>query len=144
MWGATLLLFFGFFGFFYFNPRSPCGERPALEAALHRAFDFNPRSPCGERPSNLALSPSLLIFQSTLPVWGATRRAPSTIIPLCYFNPRSPCGERHWGLMIMSRRTKHFNPRSPCGERPTQRSDMFEQFNFNPRSPCGERPYFCW
>ena len=35
---------------------------------------FNPRSPCGERPS----APSfvlrrILIFQSTLPVWGATR-----------------------------------------------------------------------
>ena len=34
--------------------------------------DFNPRSPCGERP---APSPRFILvfgFQSTLPVWGAT------------------------------------------------------------------------
>ncbi len=34
--------------------------------------DFNPRSPCGERlPSSVFDNPALL-FQSTLPVWGAT------------------------------------------------------------------------
>ena len=32
-------------------------------------------------------------FQSTLPVWGATRCA-SNVSSLSYFNPRSPCGER--------------------------------------------------
>ena len=32
-----------------FNPRSPCGERPAAAfLALRRSY-FNPRSPCGER-----------------------------------------------------------------------------------------------
>ena len=35
-----------------FNPRSPCGERPALfQGYLESAKNyFNPRSPCGERP----------------------------------------------------------------------------------------------
>ena len=33
---------------------------------------FNPRSPCGERPASLLLVWLLFLFQSTLPVWGAT------------------------------------------------------------------------
>ena len=33
---------------------------------------FNPRSPCGERPINDITIPITYIFQSTLPVWGAT------------------------------------------------------------------------
>ena len=35
---------------FYFNPRSPCGERPSgLSSFYHIDSNFNPRSPCGER-----------------------------------------------------------------------------------------------
>ena len=34
--------------------------------------DFNPRSPCGERLSFAALRINSRVFQSTLPVWGAT------------------------------------------------------------------------
>ena len=35
-------------------------------------FHFNPRSPCGERRTALIVAPMLPVFQSTLPVWGAT------------------------------------------------------------------------
>ena len=110
-----------------------------------------------------AIPPSLgALFQSTLPVWGATfpflRRE---AIPQD-FNPRSPCGERQL-IAYLNVRHKHFNPRSPCGERrascnssmiigsisihaPRVGSDLIEAIgagggaNFNPRSPCGERP----
>ena len=34
------------------------------------------------------------VFQSTLPVWGATIFASFPILRICNFNPRSPCGER--------------------------------------------------
>ena len=34
------------------------------------------------------------IFQSTLPVWGATRHSLSPLLRFINFNPRSPCGER--------------------------------------------------
>ena len=34
---------------------------------------FNPRSPCGERPCWRAMRSTTLGFQSTLPVWGATQ-----------------------------------------------------------------------
>ena len=78
--------------------------------------DFNPRSPCGERLGVVGVFSSLSIFQSTLPLRGATPvflfTASITMIsihaplagsdgflctktcPICDFNPRSPCGER--------------------------------------------------
>ena len=79
----------------YFNPRSPCGERQII-CTLRNENDyyFNPRSPCGER---LVLSPasiSFMVFQSTLPVRGATHLPIRRAVSVLYFNPRSPCGER--------------------------------------------------
>ena len=144
-WGATPVCGIGIFALSNFNPRSPDGERPFNGVMSWSPPDFNPRSPDGERRSftrNVILS---LVFQSTLPGWGATRR----------FRPRSP-------------RRSHFNPRSPDGERlinkanqlltqgisihaPRMGSDDFNNagytftLNFNPRSPDGERrePVYC-
>ena len=48
--GSDVLWFFAASINFYFNPRSPCGERLGtafVQQSLCR--DFNPRSPCGER-----------------------------------------------------------------------------------------------
>ena len=36
----------------------------------------------------------VVIFQSTLPVWGATLLHLGIVQTNTYFNPRSPCGER--------------------------------------------------
>ena len=57
----------------YFNPRSPCGERLVLIALSNASINFNPRSPCGERLGAQLAYFSGKQFQSTLPVWGATR-----------------------------------------------------------------------
>ena len=46
-------------------------RRPSGWAVGH----FNPRSPCGERPKGDTGTPATLLFQSTLPVWGATKCA---------------------------------------------------------------------
>ena len=78
-----------------FNPRSPCGERHldisiifANRISIHapragsdlnafasglREPNFNPRSPCGERPGDAAGNIAIQLFQSTLPVRGATK-----------------------------------------------------------------------
>ncbi len=56
----------------HFNPRSPCGERQCQDRRKHRPYHFNPRSPCGERPTRAIVLASILLFQSTLPVRGAT------------------------------------------------------------------------
>ena len=146
----------------YFNPRSPCGERPDEDIPVgHKPTDFNPRSPCGERLLSIAIlhiskrfQPTLpvwgatryqraasqrLLFQPTLPVWGATIRHRLLLRLRSDFNPRSPCGER---LMPTSTkwRVTYFNPRSPCGERHGLSRTRSITSDFNPRSPCGERP----
>ena len=101
------------------------------------------------------------IFQSTLPVWGATRGGTRPGCSVGYFNPRSPCGERPGGapgpvvpsaISIHAPRvgsdldgrgpawqTGDFNPRSPCGERRHGGGCLGSPGHFNPRSPCGER-----
>ena len=80
----------------YFNPRSPCGERPALgrvalkamEISIHALLaesdgglrpddhqpgDFNPRSPCGERHGlSTREAEAIKLFQSTLSLRRAT------------------------------------------------------------------------
>ena len=77
-----------------FNPRSPCGERPDVMAGGDKNAYFNPRSPCGERPVRGTLIWLIKLFQSTLPVRGATTAIDGNIKKNAYFNPRSPCGER--------------------------------------------------
>ena len=56
--------------------------------------DFNPRSPCGERHYTMMDNLGVAIFQSTLPVWGATSMESAAALEALNFNPRSPCGER--------------------------------------------------
>ena len=147
------------------------------------SLNFNPRTPCGVRPAACAASSSVKLFQSTHPVWGATPckgdaitdaiisiHAPrvgcdlSFRFPLFlyyYFNPRTPCGVRH-DRCDRDVQRQDFNPRTPCGVRrggcpvlcnsahisihaprvgcdswgrafPVRRPD------FNPRTPCGVR-----
>ena len=96
VWGATVRQHNFLFCHIYFNPRSPCGERRSLLQDYHRGGNyFNPRSPCGERRFQITKrcwhysisihAPRVgsdifrffssiygIIFQSTLPVWGAT------------------------------------------------------------------------
>ena len=145
----------------HFNPRAPCGARPASLTAspscsrfqstrpvwgathlardiphgeaisihaprvgrdrrrAHRLFwrhDFNPRAPCGARLGNPQLSDTVLAFQSTRPVWGATspivlRRVRAGI---SIHAPR--VGRDRWSSPTAKRRI-YFNPRAPCGAR---------------------------
>ena len=55
-----------------FNPHSPCGERPSPPAPSTRRANFNPHSPCGERRPYTSSPKYSLLFQSTLPLRGAT------------------------------------------------------------------------
>ena len=57
---------------YYFNPRSPYGERQSGNATTSEDGDFNPRSPYGERPALRSQYVECLEFQSTLPLRGAT------------------------------------------------------------------------
>ena len=59
-----------------FNPRAPCGARPHTERPHTRTSNFNPRAPCGARPSFGLKITTMLGFQSTRPLRGATSGGP--------------------------------------------------------------------
>ena len=85
----------------------------------------------------------MIIFQSTLPMRGATLRLQQSSHKKPNFNPHSPCGERLCPVLLYSSLTHYFNPHSPCGERPkTSALKWAGTTDFNPHSPCGERLAF--
>ena len=103
------------------------------------------------------------LFQSTLPVWGATfplipftkpfeisihaprvgsddvRDEVTNIKRISIHAPR--VGSDLCGFAKFCKAKRYFNPRSPCGERLICRKLLSTAKNFNPRSPCGERPF---
>ena len=122
-----------------FNPRSPCGERHLVRFQTQSVPDisihaprvgsdlsfcrrnryskyFNPRSPCGERPLPKRTTWSPKLFQSTLPVWGATYAWLNIATPFIISIHAPRVGSDLVGEDD-GRLTLHFNPRSPCGER---------------------------
>ena len=117
MRGATRLSARSFILLKYFNPRSPCGERLAILIDIyHHHPDFNPRSPCGERHKFERERLELGLFQSTLPMRGAT------VHPACQHLGRkisihAPHAGSDGGYQHRETKLGDFNPRSPCGER---------------------------
>ena len=98
--------------------------RTGSDANLHRRTSrrwyFNPRSPHGERPDFRRDVFGNQQFQSTLPARGATppaacrRRTP----PISIHAPRTGSDRSCARTGMLS---AHFNPRSPHGERPDSR-----------------------
>ena len=101
-----------------FNPRSPCGERLQSFKLAFAACRISIHAPrVGSDLICLTVCPGLTVFQSTLPVWGAT----STIPPpdrYCAISIHAPRVGSDYSLILTSVQNKDFNPRSPCGERP--------------------------
>ena len=101
----------------YFNPRSPCGERPPPDHAytMRLCLNFNPRSPCGERPRSRIAGPSRLQISIHAPLAGSDCGAARSRGHLSHFNPRSPCGERRCSAANteLSAFSLDFNRRSP-------------------------------
>ena len=118
-------------------PRAGSDARPTSSSS--RTTYFNPRSPCGERPCRYGSSTPRASFQPTLPVRGATLEGVDEKPPLPGISTHAPragsdsCGKRKttW--------SRYFNPRSPCGERRRELGVLRRPLHFNPRSPCGER-----
>ena len=123
----------------YFNSRSPCGERPVMPSRYWKRRHFNSRSPCGERRASITLNTISFIFQLTLPVWGATRGRRGVLCrrSISTHAPRVGSDLRRW--RNHGRQPLDFNSRSPCGERPPSRPHGSCPRHFNSRSPCGER-----
>ena len=115
------------------------GSDPDRRLRPEALYYFNPRSPCGERQRAHGRQDGRGSFQSTLPVWGATARARAFHAPSA-FQSTLPV----WGATAPSRLTGKIKlisihaPRvgSDRGSMPSRVADR----DFNPRSPCGERP----
>ena len=145
-----------------FNPRSPCGERRGTTSMDRDSKYFNPRSPCGERPFSLSLpSYSLMIsihapragsdagsdldkrmteiFQSTLPVRGATLviQLVYTTLRISIHAPRAGSDTTEIDIAV---RAMLFQSTPPVrGATMFNISTIRCSWNFNPRPPCGGR-----
>ena len=95
-------------------PRVGSDDLPTLN--MFRPGYFNPRSPCGERHVVGAMVELQKIFQSTLPVWGATY-APQIGKDGSYISIHAPRVGSDRARIAPPLRPFDFNPRSPCGER---------------------------
>ena len=80
------------------------------------------------------------LFQSTLPVRGATAHANAGTLTVSLFQSTLPVRGATVPLGCGGKVGRNFNPRSPCGERQGHGQTNGIQNDFNPRSPCGERP----
>ena len=151
----------------YFNPHSPCGERLSSQDGLYAVHAISIHTPlAGSDAPFSTICATESVFQSTLPLRGATR--------VFTVNPHreaisihTPLAGSDQNVRRKTIRHQNFNPHSPCGERlgdvqrivlrtrisihtPLAGSDSFliislhTSRHFNPHSPCGERPNFSW
>ncbi len=99
-----------------FNPRTPCGVRPALSAMTGITKSFNPRTPCGVRPLTTSGMLYAILFQSTHSVWSATPTIMKRWYSIQFQSTHSvwsaTCAKSPGYL-----RNGCFNPRTPCGVR---------------------------
>ena len=69
-----------FAGGYYFNPRSPCGERLSVDAPEIAALGISIHAPrAGSDDVNYNRATYFMEFQSTLPVRGATNGIRTTL-----------------------------------------------------------------
>ena len=170
----------------YFNPHSPCGERPYgivkkwlltaisihtphagsdrflripfsshLSISIHTPHAGSDGVAVGARTKDEIISihtphagsdedlinklPWASVFQSTLPMRGATRYSRCLACGVGYFNPHSPCGERLRQQISMVP-DPTISIHTPHAGSDSYRSGIpLGQPNFNPHSPCGER-----
>ena len=128
---------------------------------LQRDSCFNPRAPCGARPTTRLTRCATARFQSTRPVWGATRKssgagrdgkvsihAPRVGRDFCTMftvikqgvSIHAPRVGRDTKATTETAVQIGFNPRAPCGARQFFQKHYRHQISFNPRAPCGARP----
>ena len=141
MWGATTGAFSpgGEWRISIHAPR--VGSDPDDIKTARRAHKyFNPRSPCGERPVPVGLVSVRGIISIHAPRVGSDPPVDGFVLPAGHISIHAPRVGSDSIKIGRDCTGRHFNPRSPCGERRPNSSDDPRPEYFNPRSPCGERP----
>ena len=139
-WGATTRLTRSCIASFYFNPRSPDGERHGTCAPpSYFVENFNPRSPDGERPGVHERVGSARGISIHAPRMGSDAHEQRQHVPHVEISIHAPRMGSDSQLHHLIDCRAYFNPRSPDGERRRKRSTVTPFSNFNPRSPDGER-----
>ena len=137
--GVRPAYFIAFASFLNFNPRTPCGVRQRGRSEATRYRNFNPRTPCGVRlfcASFLRIANAISIHA---PLAGCDACAPTTPTALREFQSTHP---------LRGATMDHNKEESLCTisiHAPLAGCDYSVGFrlkflpNFNPRTPCGVR-----
>ena len=120
------------------------GRDPCLRAATRaRRSDFNPRAPCGARPAAPSLPATTLAFQSTRPLRGATNITRNTKVLLSLFQSTRPLRGATCSLSHASQALVISIHAPLAGRDPSPRLLRADVSDFNPRAPCGARQQTC-
>ena len=140
VWGATIFnsARLNYSGISIHAPRVGRDGKPIADSAP--APDFNPRAPCGARLFLTVATIGLgTKFQSTRPVWGATKGKQKIVVYLYDFNPRAPCGARRQPA-VSAQNHRQISIHAPRVGRDIKRMvQEAKDKDFNPRAPCGAR-----
>ena len=115
------------------------GATSGGKATLKFDGDFNPRPPCGGRPAETQRWHTVQIISIHAPRAGGDRLHPRRIPAGMDFNPRPPCGGRRamrstsWAANLISIHAPRAGGDQGQGLRQRHHG------NFNPRPPCGGR-----
>ena len=88
---------------------------------------------------SMATCAARLLFQSTLPAWGATGSRSALQATSNHFNPRSPHGERPMAIATCAAVLVFQSTLPAWGATTSHLCTTRHQWYFNPRSPHGER-----
>ena len=78
----------------HFNPRAPCGVRPALIFFQMPTSNFNPRTPCGVRQCAKCSRRLAACISIHAPRAGCDLDTEKPLVHVDDFNPRTPCEVR--------------------------------------------------
>ena len=108
---------------------------------LHRGCltNFNPRAPCGARPAPHFGGVFSKKFQPTRPLRGATNLSCGLCGKNKNFNPRAPCGARPTPTRSQCCRNGNFNPRAPCGARQARTPPQIATVSISTHAPLAGR-----
>ena len=144
-----------------FNPRTPCGVRPAPRRgscgwgaiSIHAPLAgcdcdgmqalappagisiHAPLAGCDNGGGSSTMTRDISIHA---PLAGCDTAPAILPSPTDNFNPRTPCGVRLGGG-YGELGSANFNPRTPCGVRQCVGAGSLRLGDFNPRTPCGVR-----